>query len=104
MTIIIEKYMVFLVLFISTYIISAIICYGLALPFMEILVKKSYESRKEPFKGRGIEKASFYLSLLGPVGLYAFVCSTKTMYCGFRYRRKYLRYIKDDKEIVKGDS
>jgi len=92
---------IILELLISIYFISGIICYGLMLPYMEVLII-NYSDK--PYKGRGIEKASIYLSLLGPVGLYSFVCATGTRYCGFRFYRKYVKYTKNDEETTKETS
>lgn len=70
-------------IFITCYVLPAIACYGLTLPYVEY-IQKTME-----FEAQGLLKnAAFHLALLGPIGLWAFIYADETKYCGFKFIRK----------------
>lgn len=85
---------IILISLLTLYIFSAIIVYGVALSELENEIKKSYTDQNKNYFGRGIEKESIKLSLLGPFALLCYICYRLSggEFEGFRFRRKYVRF------------
>jgi len=74
------------IILLIVYIICVVICCGLSLPFVEKYFK---DNNINPDKNPTLERRCLYLSLLGPVGLWAVLVVTNSKFCGFRFIRKH---------------